>query len=93
MTEQEKRQAELAAKYEGGNLGTDAGVAGDKKKNRERAASEWINHYLGVVKYVNQAKEDGVVIKSEAELKAYIVAQWEHTSSDKDDAIASLFAA
>jgi len=93
MNEQEKRQAELAAKYEAGGLGTEASNTDDKKKNRSRAAKEWVNHFFGVSKYVNQAKEDGVVIKTEEELTAYIVAQWEHTASDKDTAVAELFAA
>lgn len=86
-------ESEAAKKYAALSAGdTTASDAVDgKKKNREKAAKEWLNHYLAVAKYVAQAKEDGVVITSEAELIAYIVSQWEGTASDKDEAISALF--
>ena len=87
LTEAEKQYQKL----QGGDT-SDVEVKSDLKKNRERAAKDWVQHFFSVSKYVNQAKEDGVAIKSEKELIAYIVAQWEHSATDKDDAIAELFA-
>ncbi len=92
MTEQEKKQAELAAKYESGSLGSTDNVD-DKKKNRLKAAKDWTNHFFQVTKIVNQAKEEGLSFKSEEELTAYIVAGWENSASEKDSAVAGLFAA
>ncbi len=92
MTEQEQKQAELAAKYEAGSLGASDDVD-DKKKKRERSAKDWVNHFFQVKKYVNQAKEDGVVCKTEDELVAYIVSTWEGSAGEKNTAVADLFAA
>ena len=88
LTEAEKQYLKL----QGGDT-SDTEVKSDLKKNRERAAKDWVGHFFSVNKYVSQAKEDGVVIASEKELVAYIVAQWEHSASDKDSAVAELFAA
>ena len=91
MTEQEKKQAALAAKYEAGSLGS-TDTVDDKKKNRQRAGRDWVQHFFAVQKIVNQAKEDGLSFKSEEELVAHIVSGWENSASDKDSAIADLFA-
>ena len=88
LTEAEKQYQKL----QGGDT-SDVEVKSDLKKNRERAAKDWVGHFFSVQKYVNQAKEDGVSITSEKELVAYIVGQWETTASDKDSAVADLFAA
>jgi len=92
MTEQEEKQAALAAKYESGSLGSTDNVD-DKKKNRLKAAKDWTNHFFQVTKIVNQAKEAGLTFKTEEELTAYIVAGWENSASEKDSAVADLFAA
>ena len=92
LTAQEQKQADLAAKYEAGSLGSTDNVD-DKKKNRSRAAKDWVNHFFQVTKIVNQAKEDGLSFKTEEELTAHIVAGWEGTAEEKDTAVSALFAA
>ena len=91
MTDLEKKQEELAKKFEAGTLGSTDST--DIKKNRERLVRTWVGNFFSVKKYVNQAKKDNVSIASKKELMDYIVAQWESNSSDEDEAVKELFAA
>ena len=91
LTELEKRQAELAKKFESGNLsGTTDG--NDAHAKRERMVKNWVQDYFTTMKYVNQAKEDGKKFTTQQELVDYIVAELEGNAEEKDNAVSALFA-
>jgi len=79
MTEQEKRQAELAAKYEGGHL-TDS--FDDKRKRSEKAAVEWVKHFRFLTEFVKTLDDDEDL--SSENLIKLLVDEWESKRHDSD---------
>jgi len=82
MTEQEQKQADLAAKYEAGTLGS-TDTVDDKHKKRTKAASEWVQHFNSVVDLIEEADGDVDITNTDA-LVALLVQSWEDKSDQKD---------
>ena len=79
MTEQEKRQAELAAKYENGHLATDAN---DKQKGREKAAKDWIEKFYAVLEFIDTLDDNEDL--SIENLTKLLASSWEVKEHDKN---------
>ena len=63
----------------------------DKHKNREKAAVQWIEHFLAVTEFI-ESLDDNEPIESKDDLVALLVASWEAKEHDKDVALKDKFA-
>ncbi len=85
MTEQEKRQADLAAKYEAGTLGTEST---DDQKGRHRAAEQWYAHFESVLTLIEDADKDKPMGTKE-QIVAALIASWDAKKADADNRMAN----
>jgi len=65
--------------------------ADDKRKNRERAAQQWVEHFLAVTEFI-ESLDDNEPIDSKDDLVKLLVSSWEVKEHDKDVALKDKFA-
>lgn len=77
------------------SLNTDAVAAevdGDKQKGRERAAQQWVAHYLAVDDLITELVQEGHVDPgklNQTSIEKLLVESWELKAAEKDDAVAT----
>jgi len=63
----------------------------DKRKNRIRAAEQWVEHFLAVTEFM-ESLDDDEPIESKDDLVKLLVESWESKEHDKDISLRSKFA-
>lgn len=65
--------------------------AEEERRNREKAAKQWIAHWKSINDYIEQLKAQNVTIESEQELINEVIKIWDQKKQNSDSQIAQAF--